>query len=91
MSATAINTRAAHRPSQRMRRIARRRWYVSQAAASVLAAVLVLWTITPLYNMVMVSLEGHNDVFSNHIWPPEPSLASFRIVLYEGYWYLEHF
>ena len=53
--------------------------------------MVVLWTLLPLYNMVMVALESHNDVFTDAIWPPHPSLASFWIVVTEGYWYLEYF
>ena len=53
--------------------------------------MLLVWTLTPIYNMVMVSLEPHGDVFSNHIWPAKPSLDSFWIVVTQGYWYLEYF
>ena len=30
-------------------------------------------------------------MFSDAIWPAEPSLDSFWIVLTQGYWYLEYF
>ena len=54
-------------------------------------AVLAIWTLAPLYNMFMVALESHNDVFSTSIWPTDPSPYSFWIVFTEGYWYLEYF
>jgi multiple sugar transport system permease protein len=41
--------------------------------------------------MVLVSLESHGDVFTDSVWPPHPSVASFWIVVTEGYWYLEYF
>jgi len=53
--------------------------------------LLIVWTVLPIYNMVMVSLEAHSDVFTDAIWPPHPSVASFWIVVTEGYWYLEYF
>ncbi len=92
MNAPAVDAglRAA-RWAERARRGARRRRYLTEAAALALGAVLVVWTITPIYNMVMVSLELHSDVFSAHIWPPQPSAESFRVVVTEGYWYLEYF
>ena len=62
-----------------------------EAAALAFGVVLVLWTLLPIYNMVMVALEPHGDVFTEHIWPPHPSLASFWIVVSQGYWYLEYF
>ena len=59
--------------------------------AAILSAVLVVWTLTPLYNMVMVSFTAEGDVFSDHLWPPNASADSFWIVLTQGYWYLEYF
>jgi multiple sugar transport system permease protein len=57
----------------------------------VLSAVLLVWTLTPIYNIVMVSFEAEGDVFSDHLWPPKASADSFWIVLTQGYWYLEYF
>ena len=31
------------------------------------------------------------DVFTDTIWPEQPSLDSFWVVMTQGYWYLEHF
>jgi multiple sugar transport system permease protein len=80
-----------HTASRRAGRIARRRAHFSEAVALGFGALLVLWTVTPLYNMVMVSLESHGDVFTDAIWPPHPSLAGFWVVISQGYWYLEYF
>jgi multiple sugar transport system permease protein len=94
VSTIAVDTRlasASARPAERMRRAARRRRYLTNAGAAVLSAVLVVWTIIPIYNIIMVSLEAEGDVFSDHIWPPQASAGSFWIVLTQGYWYLEYF
>jgi len=77
--------------SDAMGRIARRRRYVENIAAAVISLVLVVWTILPLYNIIMVSLESHNDVFSDRIWPAQPSLEGYWVVFTQGYWYLENF
>jgi len=76
---------AQRRPRYRLRRNLR------EAAAVAFALVLLLWTLAPLYNMVMVSLETHGDVFTSDIWPAHPTLKSFWVVLTEGYWYLQYF
>jgi multiple sugar transport system permease protein len=76
---------APRRPRYRLRR------YLGEAAALAFAVVLLIWTLTPIYNIVMVSLEPHGDVFTNDIWPAKPSLEGFGVVLTEGYWYLENF
>jgi multiple sugar transport system permease protein len=72
-------------------RSVRRSRYLTNAAALVLGAVIVVWTLAPIYHMVMVALESSGDVFSDHIWPTKPSMESFGVVLTQGYWYLEHF
>ena len=77
--------------SQVMRRAARRWRYADNAAAAVLAVVLVIWTILPLYNLVMVSLESHSDVFSDNIVPHDPSLEGYWVVFTQGDWYLANF
>ena len=82
---TAGAGRARRKPDYRARRL----W--GEAGAVAFAIVLVLWTIGPIYNMVMVALDGHDDVFSSHVFPPDPTLSSFWIVVSEGYWYLAHF
>ena len=74
-----------------MRRAARRRRSLANAGVALLSLVLLVWTITPIYNMLMVALEAEGDVFSEHIWPPQPSPRSFWIVVSQGYWYLEYF
>jgi multiple sugar transport system permease protein len=75
------------RPNRRY--LLRRR--LGQAAAFVLSVLLLIWTLAPIYNIVMVSLQANGDVFTNSIWPTKPSLASFWIVITEGYWYLQYF
>ncbi len=99
MTTTALDTnRAAVHASQaavhaslRMRRVARRRRYLTNVGAAVLSLVIIVWTLTPIYNMVMVSFESHNDVFSSRVWPAFPSFDGYWLVLSQGYWYLEYF
>ena len=50
-------------------------WSDLASGASAFGIVLVVWTLAPLYNMVMVALESHDDVFTDAILPPHPSLA----------------
>jgi len=87
-----IGTSAVDRSkSDAMGRIARRRRHVETALAAVVSVVLIIWTILPIYNIVMVSLESHSDLFSDRIWPAEPSLEGYWVVFTQGYWYLENF
>jgi multiple sugar transport system permease protein len=70
---------------RRLRRMA------GDAAAALLGVVLLIWSLAPVYNMLLIALdqEGDNE-FAGDIWPPEPSLDSFRAVWSQGHWYLEH-
>ena len=77
--------------SEAMRRAARRRRYFETAGAAVLSVVLLIWTLLPIYNIVMVSLEGKSDVFSGAVVPPAASIEGYRVVFTEGYWYLDNF
>jgi multiple sugar transport system permease protein len=92
MSSTTVGEfRPAAIASQSMRRSARRRRYLSNVLAAVLSVVVLIWTMLPLYNIVMVSLENNSDVFSDKLLPAVPSLDGYWVVFTEGYWYLEDF
>jgi multiple sugar transport system permease protein len=69
----------------------RRRRYLSNAGVFLLSALIIVWSIAPIYNMVLISLEPEGDVFTDHIWPRVPSFESFWGVLTQGHWYLERF
>lgn len=86
MSAAAMESSTG----RRVRRYRRQRM-LTEAAALVLAVLILIWTLTPIYNIVAVALESHGDVFTNNIFPAKPSFESFWIVVTEGYWYLEYF
>jgi len=73
------------RPNYRLRR------NLAEAAALAVGIVVLIWTLVPIYNIVIVALEPHGDVFTNDIWPAKPSLESFWIVITQGHWYLEYF
>jgi multiple sugar transport system permease protein len=82
---------AAGRAVRRRRRNYRRRGWITEALCVLLGIVLAVWSLTPIYSMIMVALQPHGDVFTSSTYPVHPSFVSFWIVLSEGYWYLEHF
>ena len=91
MSTITVDARVSARARSRAHTAVRRRRYLSLAGTALLSVVLVVWTIAPLYNMVLISLEPEGDVFTDHIVPRVPSFESFWGVLTQGHWYLEHF
>ncbi len=66
---------------------------VAEAASMTLGVVLVIWSLMPVYNMLLIALDrDEGDIeFEGLIWPPEPSLHSFYTVVTQGYWLLEDF
>jgi multiple sugar transport system permease protein len=91
MTTAAIGLRAAVPDMERARRAARRRRLVKRFGSAVLGVVLAFWTLAPLYNIVSVSLEGHDDVFSSRVVPSFPTLHEYWIVVTQGFWYLNYF
>jgi len=75
------------RPRYRLRRV------LAEAASVTLGVVLLIWSLTPVYNMLLIALDPDEGgiEFEGIIWPPDPSLNSFYAVLTQGYWLVEHF
>ena len=91
MSTLAVDAAASTRETARMYPALRVRRYLIRAGTTVLSFAVVVWTLLPIYNMILISLEPEGDVFTDHIWPRVASGESFWGVLTQGHWYLEHF
>ena len=78
---------------QPARRRYRLRRSLTEAGSAMLAIVLVIWSLAPVYNMFLIALdpeEGEIE-FDGNLWTPEPSLEGFRAVVTQEARYLEHF
>jgi len=66
---------------------------LAEVASVILGLALVIWSLTPVYNMLLIALDrDEGDIeFAGIIWPPDPSLHSFYTVLTQGYWLVEDF
>ncbi len=69
----------------------RHRRRLAKAAAVILGLGLLIWTLLPVYNMLLLALDADADEFTGSLWPPHPNLDSFRSVWTEDYWLLDHF
>ena len=77
-------------PARRRYRLRRR---LGEAGSVVLAIVLLIWSLLPVYQMLLIALdpeEGEIE-FSGNIWPSELSLDGFREVVAQEARYLENF
>ena len=100
MSAPAISARAISAPAKSATVAGRRRAtplhyrlrrYLVEAMCALLGFAIAIWSVAPIYNMWVIALDSHDDIFSGAIWPEHPSLNSFLIVVTQGFWYLERF
>jgi multiple sugar transport system permease protein len=84
---------AAPTAPDRTARSRRRRWrrLAGGIAGAALGVVLLIWTLLPVYNMLLIALDNEGDEFTGNLWPDDPSLNSFRVVWAQDHWYLEHF
>ena len=63
----------------------------AQVGAAVLGVVVLIWTLIPVYNMFLIALSDDGDEFTGAIWPEDWNWDSFRVVVTQNYWYLQHF
>jgi multiple sugar transport system permease protein len=78
-------------------RLARRRYrlrrHLTEAGSMMLGVVVLIWSLAPVYNMLLVALDPEECEieFDGNIWPPEPSLEGFRAAVTQEARYLEDF
>jgi multiple sugar transport system permease protein len=84
---------AAPTAPDRTARLRRRRWrrLGGGIAGAALGVALLIWTLLPVYNMLLIALDNEGDEFTGNLWPEDPSLNSFRVIWAQDHWYLEHF
>jgi len=82
---------ASCRPGLRLRYRWRR--VLAEVASVTLGVALLIWSLTPVYNMLLIALDRDDgDIeFEGIVWSPDPSLHSFHVVLTQGYWLVEDF
>jgi multiple sugar transport system permease protein len=83
--AAPAGVRKRSRPHYRLRA------YGIEALAIAFGLLLAIWSLLPIYNMWMIALDGHDDVFNGSIWPENPTLESFHVVVTQDFWYLARF
>ncbi len=69
----------------------RRRHYLTTAAGTLLGIGLLIWTLLPVYNMLLMALDDDAAEFTGRIFPSEFNLDSFWSVWTEDFWLMEHF
>src|SRR3954452_9364516 len=64
---------------------------INSIAVGLLSAVLLLWTLLPIYNIIRVSMQEKEEVLSTSVYPIAPSPHAFSVVFHQAFWLLETF
>ena len=52
---------------------------------------VLLWTIIPVYHMLLFAISERDQATSGRLWPKNPTLQNFEIVFQQKHFYLNHF
>ena len=64
---------------------------IDSIGVSLLSAVLLLWSLLPIYNIIRVSMQEKEEVLSTSVFPIAPSPHAFSVVFRQAFWLLETF
>jgi multiple sugar transport system permease protein len=68
-----------------------KRTIAGEAKLLLIAIPLTIWTLLPIYNMLLFALSDKESVFAGNIWPSHPTLRNFGIVLTQQNHHLGNF
>jgi multiple sugar transport system permease protein len=52
---------------------------------------VLLWTLLPIYHLVVLALSPKDEGTSGKLWPDHPTLQNFDIAFHQNHYYLNHF
>jgi multiple sugar transport system permease protein len=74
-----------------------RNWRINWRAIATEARLLLigipvlLWTVLPVYHMVLFAISPKDSAFAGNLWPEHPTLNNFAVVLQQKHYYLNFF
>jgi len=63
----------------------------AEAKLLLIGIPVLLWTIIPIYHMVLFAISPRDQATSGRLWPKNPTLDNFAFVFRQKHFYLEHF
>jgi multiple sugar transport system permease protein len=63
----------------------------TEAKLLLIGLPVFLWTILPVYHMVLFAISPKDSAFAGNLWPDHPTLNNFAIVFREKHYYLTYF
>ena len=69
----------------------KRKALINEAQLLLIGIPVLLWTLIPVYHMVLFAISPRNAATSGRLWPKEPTLSNFSFVFQQKHFYLDHF
>jgi multiple sugar transport system permease protein len=63
----------------------------TEAGLLLIGIPILLWTMIPIYHMFLFAISPKDAAFSGQLWPSDPTLRNFEIVLGQQHHFLNHF
>jgi multiple sugar transport system permease protein len=63
----------------------------TEAKLLLIGIPVLLWTMIPIYHLFLFAISTKDSATSGRLWPEQPTLQNFGIVLHEQHFYLNHF
>jgi multiple sugar transport system permease protein len=63
----------------------------ADATLLLIAIPVLLWTLIPIYHMLLFAISNKDSAFAGKLWPDEPTLRNFQLVFQQKHHYLNHF
>jgi multiple sugar transport system permease protein len=72
-------------------RIPSPREIATEAKLLLIGIPVLIWTLLPIYHMVLFAVSPKESAFSGKLWPDNPTLHNFGVVFRQEHFYLHHF
>jgi multiple sugar transport system permease protein len=63
----------------------------TEAKLLLIGIPVLLWTILPIYHMVLFAISPKDSAFAGNLWPDHPTLNNFAVVFQQKHHYLTYF
>ncbi|MES2957767.1 MAG: carbohydrate ABC transporter permease [Pseudomonadota bacterium] len=63
----------------------------TEARLLLIGIPVLLWTLLPIYHMVLFAISERDTATTGRLWPKDPTLQNFDIVFQQKHFYLNHF
>jgi len=63
----------------------------TEAKLLLIGIPLFLWTIIPVYHLVLFAISPKDQATSGRLWPKDPTFQNFATVFQQKHFYLDHF